>query len=180
MFLASSNFSSNCFRSSERNLLIATSCFRNIEITELWIKSKDPVNLVNGIGKRFVKALGLDKEGGRPAEEGSFSLEFQVSPISSSSIDFILKSPTGSSIRRSKEGWRRVESIDDERTLTLSFSRSLRLQYNQGSAPPISKYITLSSSTSASLARPGVKGAWRTNSSSAVPSLVVVGEGVGA
>ncbi|KAL7414950.1 translation initiation factor eIF 4e-like domain-containing protein [Mrakia frigida] len=96
---------------------------------QLWIKSKDPVNLVNGIGKRFVKALGLDKEGGRPAEEGSFSLEFQ---------------------------------------------------YNQGSAPPISKYITLSSSTSASLARPGVKGAWRTNSSSAVPSLVVVGEGVGA
>ena len=48
-------------------------------ISELWIKSKDPVNLVNGIGKRFVKALGLDKEGGRPAEEGSFSLEFQVS-----------------------------------------------------------------------------------------------------
>lgn len=62
---------------------------------------------------------------------------------------------------------------------SLSLSLSLS-QYNQGSAPPISKYLTLSSSTSSSLTRPGVKGAWRTNSSSAVPSLGAVGEGVGA
>lgn len=45
---------------------------------QLWTRSKEPVERINAIGKRFVKALGLE-DSSRALEEGSFGLEFQVS-----------------------------------------------------------------------------------------------------